>query len=166
MLQSQMSKTPPAWTWHCFEFLFSVIRACFVLRVSDFGFPLLPARPSASAKNLRGWRRNRRLVIRGAPLHGLEMIGPAKPMPVWADGFHGVGKMKRSKCSHQRVRPGHRHMRADRGQSYWLTRWLFANSILGGILALTWLILRSGSKPSRFAKKPVWVVPYGTSTRL
>jgi hypothetical protein len=32
-----------------------------------------------------------------------------------------------------------------------LTRWLLANSILAGILALIWLVLRSGSKPSRFA---------------
>ena len=59
--------------------------------------------------------------------------------------------MKRSKCSHQRVRPGDKDMRAGRGQAYWLTRWLFANSILAGIFALTWLVLRSGSKPSRFA---------------
>jgi hypothetical protein len=31
-----------------------------------------------------------------------------------------------------------------------LERWLLTNSILGGVLALVWLILRSGAKPSRF----------------
>jgi len=31
------------------------------------------------------------------------------------------------------------------------SRWLFANSIISGVCALAWLILRSGTKPSRFA---------------
>ena len=32
-----------------------------------------------------------------------------------------------------------------------LTRWFLVNSILSGILALSWLLLRSGGKPSRLA---------------
>ncbi len=114
MLQSQMSKTPPAWTWHCFEFLFSVIRACFVLRVSDFGFSVLPARPSPSANNLRGRRRNWGLVIQGAMLHffnrllGLSFVrfrrltDPAGQSPirrVAKNGDPGCGSGFSSRCT-------------------------------------------------------------------
>ncbi len=42
----------------------------------------------------------------------------------------------------------HGHSRATRHGFLW--RWFLANSILGGLFALVWLILRSGSKPSRF----------------
>lgn len=36
-----------------------------------------------------------------------------------------------------------------RGTRFW-RRWLLANSLVSGVLALAWLVLRSGSKPSRF----------------
>jgi hypothetical protein len=32
-----------------------------------------------------------------------------------------------------------------------LRRWFVANSLVGGFLALCWLLLRSGPRPSRFA---------------
>jgi len=71
-------------------------------------------------------------------------------------GFHGVGKMK-SKCAHRRGRPGDCHapghpvVPARHDHPFQLKRWLLANSIISGICALAWLILRSGTKPSRFA---------------
>lgn len=36
------------------------------------------------------------------------------------------------------------------GQGFW-RRWFLANSLIGGVLALGWLLLRSGGKPSRLA---------------
>ena len=48
--------------------------------------------------------------------------------------------------------------RTDREQPHgqsrrggFLARWFVANSVISGILALCWVLLRSGSKPSRFA---------------
>ncbi len=59
--------------------------------------------------------------------------------------------MKSHDCSHagqhgerREPRGGHRH----RGL---LKRWFLANSLIAGLAALCWLVLRSGSKPSRFA---------------
>ncbi len=47
-------------------------------------------------------------------------------------------------------RPQHhtRHGGSHRG---FLKRWFLANSLISGVLALCWLLLRSGSKPSRLA---------------
>jgi hypothetical protein len=37
----------------------------------------------------------------------------------------------------------------NRASGFW-SRWLLGNTVIGGILALGWLLLRSGTKPSRF----------------
>ena len=58
-------------------------------------------------------------------------------------------------ASHNFLHDERRHSRDGglAGAAGWgfLTRWFFTNATIGGILALLWLILRSGSKPSRFA---------------
>ncbi len=43
----------------------------------------------------------------------------------------------------------HRHDR--RRHRSFLTRWVLANSIISGVLALVWLVLRSGPRPSRLS---------------
>jgi hypothetical protein len=48
----------------------------------------------------------------------------------------------------------HRHSRSVLSQGWWqrfLRRWFLANFLVAGVCALAWLLLRSGSKPSRFA---------------
>ena len=58
--------------------------------------------------------------------------------------------MKLPNHPHGETHGGHEHPHACRpGQSF-LRRWILANSLIGGVLALCWLLLRSGSKPSRF----------------
>ena len=42
------------------------------------------------------------------------------------------------------------HPSEDRRRGFW-RRWLVANSLVSGAFALGWLVLRSGTKPSRFA---------------
>ena len=37
-----------------------------------------------------------------------------------------------------------------RRRATFMTRWMLANSTIAGVLALVWLVLRTGSKPSRF----------------
>ncbi|MFQ5424392.1 MAG: DUF362 domain-containing protein [Phycisphaerae bacterium] len=46
---------------------------------------------------------------------------------------------------------------------HWLARWFWTNSIISGGFALLWLLLRSGSKPSRFAY-PCQQAAFGTAT--
>ncbi|MBU0639151.1 MAG: DUF362 domain-containing protein [Planctomycetes bacterium] len=48
---------------------------------------------------------------------------------------------------HHQREPSHQ---GQRRRSFW-GRWLMANSLLSGALALAWLLLRSGTKPSRLA---------------
>jgi len=40
---------------------------------------------------------------------------------------------------------------STRGGGRFLTRWLVGNSMIAGVFALLWLLLRSGARPSRFA---------------
>jgi len=44
----------------------------------------------------------------------------------------------------------------------WLRRWFMTNALLSGIFALAWLVLRSGSKPSRFTY-PCQQAAFGTA---
>ena len=52
---------------------------------------------------------------------------------------------------HEHTHNDERHARSCGSRPGFWHRWILANSLLGGILALAWLILRSGTKPSRFA---------------
>lgn len=52
---------------------------------------------------------------------------------------------------------------ANKGLSHRMRRWFLFNSVLSGIFALLWLILRSGNKPSRFAY-PCQQAAFGTAT--
>jgi len=53
-------------------------------------------------------------------------------------------------CLKAELRREHQHVQPrGRLDSFW-RRWFLANSLLSGVLALCWLILRSGAKPSRF----------------
>jgi hypothetical protein len=61
-----------------------------------------------------------------------------------------------SRCEH-----GHQHAHS-RGQSF-LRRWFWANSLISGVFALAWLLLRSGTKPSRFAY-PCQQVAFSTAS--
>lgn len=45
----------------------------------------------------------------------------------------------------------------------WLRRWFMWNAMLSGVFALLWLLLRSGTKPSRFAY-PCQQAAFGTAT--
>ncbi len=45
----------------------------------------------------------------------------------------------------------------------WLRRWFLLNSMLSGVFALLWLLLRAGNKPSRFAY-PCQQAAFGTAT--
>ena len=58
--------------------------------------------------------------------------------------------MKLPSPLHARTRGEHQHSHACRPGQGFLRRWFLANSLIGGILALCWLLLRSGAKPSRF----------------
>ncbi|MFQ5410996.1 MAG: DUF362 domain-containing protein [Phycisphaerae bacterium] len=52
---------------------------------------------------------------------------------------------------------------AASGQPYsWMRRWFMTNALLSGAFALAWLVLRSGSKPSRFAY-PCQQAAFGTA---
>jgi len=56
------------------------------------------------------------------------------------------------------------HSRAGGGSlRQFLKRWFVANSILPGVFALAWLLLRSGPKPSRLAY-PFQQAAYSTAT--
>ena len=60
--------------------------------------------------------------------------------------------MKSRGYSYTRTRPAPQQTRnrPNVRHGFW-RRWFLANSVLGGIFALAWLLLRSGTKPSRFA---------------
>ncbi len=59
--------------------------------------------------------------------------------------------MKPRECPQRDERSHHRDLReAGRGHRF-MRDWFVANSLISGFLALLWLILRSGAKPSRFA---------------
>ena len=45
----------------------------------------------------------------------------------------------------------HRHSHPSSGRRSFWRRWLLVNSLISGLFALAWLLLRSGTKPSRFA---------------
>jgi hypothetical protein len=62
---------------------------------------------------------------------------------------------------HHTGQTGHHHPRFGAGG--FLARWFIANSILSGILALLWLVFRSGAKPSRLAY-PCQRAAIGTAT--
>ena len=62
--------------------------------------------------------------------------------------------MKLPSPLHARTRGEHQHTHdthACRPGQGFLRRWFLANSFLGGIFAICWLLLRSGAKPSRFS---------------
>ena len=59
--------------------------------------------------------------------------------------------MKSYEHSHHGERPPHHPGRPARRFRGFLGRWFLANSLLSGLLALLWLIFRSGTKPSRLA---------------
>jgi len=56
---------------------------------------------------------------------------------------------KQTPASHHRPWSHRGHAGGPVGR--FLKRWFWANSLVAGVLGLAWLILRSGSKPSRFA---------------
>ena len=53
--------------------------------------------------------------------------------------------------SHQKTCPKSNRECATPAPGGLLRRWFLANSVVAGLLALAWLVLRSGPKPSRFA---------------
>jgi len=52
---------------------------------------------------------------------------------------------------HRHSRPSNNHSSPDRRHLGFWGRWILANTMISGVLALAWLILRSGTKPSRLA---------------
>ncbi|HUU98464.1 MAG TPA: DUF362 domain-containing protein [Phycisphaerae bacterium] len=59
--------------------------------------------------------------------------------------------MRSHHCAKVEPRSERQHVQpSGRLDGFW-RRWFLANSLLSGVLALCWLILRSGAKPSRFA---------------
>ncbi|MFQ5591336.1 MAG: DUF362 domain-containing protein [Phycisphaerae bacterium] len=63
----------------------------------------------------------------------------------------GGAKMGSCGPSSSRRHGARRHLRGVFAPRGFFRRWFFANSLVSGALALCWLVLRSGSKPSRFA---------------
>ena len=59
--------------------------------------------------------------------------------------------MQHHDCPHIETHQTNERKRLSDSSRSFLTRWFFANSLLAGLLGLIWLILRSGTKPSRFA---------------
>ncbi len=60
--------------------------------------------------------------------------------------------MNSHECPHGSTKHGKHAASRNNGSSRsFLKRWFLANSLLSGFFALCWLLLRSGSKPSRFA---------------
>ena len=59
--------------------------------------------------------------------------------------------MSPRRCWHARSADEIRERSAGRSARSWLKRWFLANTLVGGIFALCWLLLRSGPKPSRLA---------------
>ena len=59
--------------------------------------------------------------------------------------------MKPRECPQRDERSRHRDLREAGRRHRFMRDWFVANSLLSGFLALLWLILRSGAKPSRFA---------------
>jgi hypothetical protein len=71
--------------------------------------------------------------------------------------------MDSPRCMQAETRHEHGYPHPQRrGQSF-LWRWFWANSLIGGVCALAWLLLRSGSKPSRFAY-PCQQVAFSTAS--
>ncbi len=52
---------------------------------------------------------------------------------------------------HRRVPDCDDHRPPRKGRHRFLMSWLATNSVVAGVCALAWLVLRSGTKPSRFA---------------
>ena len=59
--------------------------------------------------------------------------------------------MKSPHCPHAKACGQTQHPHPGSPVRGLLRRWFWANSLIAGVLALIWLLLRSGSKPSRFA---------------
>ena len=59
--------------------------------------------------------------------------------------------MKPRRCPHGQTHRGRQHSAPSSRRGGFWRRWLLANSLISGVLALCWLLLRSGPKPSRLA---------------